>query len=80
MSTDIESEDRRRVLLAALEATGIPEAYDGPVWDTEELVADFDVVGFAAPFVVVKRKSDGVKGTLMFTHRPRFYFKFEEAV
>jgi hypothetical protein len=35
------------------------------------------VIGFAAPFVVVRRKSDGVKGTLEFTHSPRVYFDFK---
>jgi hypothetical protein len=41
------------------------------------LQRDFTVVGFAAPYVVVVRKSDGVKGTLEFTHRPRVYFDFQ---
>ena len=48
-------------------------------WDTTELQRDFEVVGFAAPFVVVIRKSDRVKGVLEFTHRPRVYFDFREA-
>jgi hypothetical protein len=29
-----------------------------------------------APFVVVRRKADGVKGSLMFQHMPRFYYGF----
>jgi hypothetical protein len=32
--------------------------------------------GFMAPFVIVTRKSDGAKGSLEFTHNPRFYFNF----
>lgn len=47
-------------------------------WNTQELQRDFEVIGFAAPFVVVKRKSDGVKGSLEFTHSPRVYFNFVE--
>ena len=43
-------------------------------WDTAELQEDFEVLGFLAPFVVVRRKSDGVRGTLEFTHAPRLYF------
>jgi hypothetical protein len=43
-------------------------------WTTEELRAEFEVEGFRAPFVVVRRRSDGVKGTLEFTHSPRVYF------
>ena len=49
----------------------------GQAWDTEELARDFDVQGFMAPFVVVRRKSDGVRGSLMFQHLPRFYFNFQ---
>jgi hypothetical protein len=50
----------------------------GQVWNTEELSRDYSVLGFMAPFVVVKRKSDGAKGSLMFQHSPRFYFNFRE--
>ena len=50
----------------------------GQVWDTEELSRDFEVKGFLAPFVVVKRKSDQVLGSLVFQHSPRFYFNFKE--
>ena len=32
--------------------------------------------GFPAPLVVVRRRSDGVLGTLFFQHEPRFYFGF----
>jgi len=49
----------------------------GNVWNTEELRRDFDVRAFLAPYVVVTRRSDGVKGTLQFQHRPRFYFDFQ---
>lgn len=47
------------------------------VYTTPEMTAAFEVEGFLAPLVVVRRRSDGVRGTLMFTHRPRFYFGFE---
>ena len=54
------------------------EAQHGKVWDTEELSAEFEVTGFMAPFVVVERKSDSKKGSMMFQHSPRFYFGFTE--
>jgi len=41
---------------------------------TSEMTALYEVVGFMAPFVVVKRRSDGVRGSLEFTHMPRWYF------
>jgi len=52
------------------------EAEHGSVWDTSELTEAFDVIGFMAPFVVVRRKSDSAKGSLEFQHSPRFYFNF----
>ena len=54
------------------------ESLHGQVWDTTELSSDFNVMGFAAPLVVVTRKSDGVSGSLEFQHRPRFYFDFQK--
>lgn len=82
MSTDT-TEDARRALLAA----GVPQAdlenvlaKGGQVWDTKQLTEEFEVLGFAAPFVVVKRRSDGQKGSLEFTHRPRFYFGWDPHV
>jgi hypothetical protein len=54
------------------------EAEYGQVWDTEELQQDFEVKSFAAPFCIVKRKSDGKLGSIMFQHMPRYYFNFQE--
>lgn len=47
-------------------------------WDTAELIRDYEVIGFAAPFVVVHRRSDGVRGSLEFTTSPRRYFGWKE--
>lgn len=52
------------------------EAQHGQVWDTTELQADFKVLGFAAPLIVVRRKSTGQMGSLFFQHQPRFYWGF----
>jgi hypothetical protein len=54
------------------------EAQYGKVWDTEGLRRDFTVIGFMAPFVVVKEKTTGKKGSLEFTHCPRAYFNWQE--
>ena len=48
----------------------------GNVWDTDELTEEFVVICFAAPLVVVQRRSDGVEGTMSFCHRPRYYYNF----
>jgi hypothetical protein len=55
----------------------LEQQYD-QVWDTQQMSEEFTVKGFAAPFVVVMRKSDGVVGSLEFQHSPRFYFNFQE--
>lgn len=57
--------------------TELEENY-GKVWDTTELQEEFRVESFLAPFVLVTRKADGVKGTLLFQHEPRMYFSFVE--
>lgn len=75
------TESIRKELLATINAEpGSREALEadhGQVWDTRQLGDDFDVLGFMAPVVVVRRKSDGQKGSLFFQHRPRFFFGFE---
>lgn len=53
------------------------EAEHGPVWSTDELTENFEAIGFMAPYIVVRRRSDGVKGSLEFQHNPRFYFNFK---
>jgi hypothetical protein len=55
------------------------EARYGQVWNTTELSEDFEVLEFAAPLVVVRRKADAKKGSLEFQHSPRFYFNFVPA-
>lgn len=50
------------------------EAEHGKVWSTDELVEEFEVIGFLAPFVVARRRADGVKGSLEFQHAPRLYY------
>jgi hypothetical protein len=77
------TESIRREMVAAINADpanreGLAKKY-GKVWDTQELAQDFDVMGFMAPCVVVKRKVDGVTGSLTFQHYPRFYFDFVPA-
>lgn len=52
------------------------EAHHGQVWDTAKLSEDFEVLGFMAPYVVVRRRSEGRKGSLELQHMPRFYFNF----
>ncbi len=53
------------------------EAKYGKVWDTSELQEEFQALGFMAPYVIVKRRSDGIRGSLMFQGNPRFYFGFQ---
>jgi hypothetical protein len=65
MSDPTEAIRRQRVA----EINAVPgsrealEQQHGQVWNTDELTRDFEVIGFLAPFVAVRRRSDGVKGT-----------------
>ena len=52
------------------------EAKYGKVWNTTELQEDYAVEGFGYGLCVVRRKADGVRGSLDFTHSPRFYYNF----
>lgn len=54
------------------------EARYGQVWDPQELRRDFDVLGYLAPIVGVRRKADRLLGSLEFQHDPRFYFNWKE--
>ena len=78
---DDPTENVRRLELAQINAAPgsreVLEAKHGQVWDTQELGQDFQVEGFLAPYVIVRRRSDGLRGSLMFQHDPRLYFAFE---
>jgi hypothetical protein len=63
-----QTEDIRRELVAEINAQPGSREYlqaqHGHVWTTSELSDDFEVLGFRAPIVVVRRKTDGQKGSL----------------
>jgi hypothetical protein len=69
MNDDIEALRLRD--LVEVNSSPVPE---GQTWTTDELCRDFEVQGFLAPYVLVRRKSDGQIGTLQFKHSPRIYF------
>jgi len=76
-----ETEAIRREMVATINADpgSRPdlEAKYGQVWDTTQLTEDFEALGFMAPFIVVRRRSDGIRGSLMFQNSPRFYYSFQ---
>jgi hypothetical protein len=80
MDDDVTEAARRERLAEINAEPGSREALEaqyGQVWDTRQLAQDFEVIGFLAPLVVVRRKADGVKGSLEFQHGPpRLYFSF----
>ncbi len=77
--TAVEALRRRRRLQLNSRAASREEleARYGQVWAPNDLSSEFEVVGFAAPYVVVRRKQNGTMGSLEFQHHPRFYFNFE---
>ena len=50
---------------------------DDNVWDTHCLGERFEIIGFMAPFCVVKDKTTNKKGSVEFQDYPRFYFNFQ---
>ena len=79
------TENIRRALVAEQQEQGPLtreqlEAEYGQVWDTNEMSRDFEAEGFMAPYVIVKRRNDGVLGTLEFQTNigHRFYYNFKE--
>ena len=73
------TEALRRTLVGVInsdpEAANTFAAEKGQTWTTDQLAADFEVLGFLAPFV----QADGVEGSLLFTHSPRLYYGFRAA-
>lgn len=79
MSDPTEAIRRERILEINL-VPGSREALEakhGQVWDTDQLSEDFEAIGFMAPLIVVRRRADGVKGSLEFQHSPRLYFNWQ---
>jgi hypothetical protein len=78
-----ETESMRRALLQEMQTSGPAsreslEQAHGQVWDTRQMTEEFEVIGFLAPYVGVRRRADGRKGSLMFQHDPRLYYSFVE--
>jgi len=75
------TEDIRREMVAHINAVDGSREYleskHGQVWDTDQLQEEFVVLGFLAPFVIVRRKSDGEKGSLLFQNSPRYFWGFQ---
>ena len=72
------TDDIRREMIETGQPAADLAANTDQTWDTDQLRADFEVLGFAAPFVVVRRRSDNKRGSLEFTHNPRVYFGWKE--
>ena len=79
-----QTEDIRRDMVAQINSNPSEreklEALHGQVWDTDQMQEEFVAEGFMAPFIVVTRKRDGMKGSLAFQHSPRYYFAFSAYV
>lgn len=77
MTADPTETTRRAMIERDIPALDLA-ATTGPTWDTAALTRDFEVLGFLAPFVTVRRRSDGKTCVLEFTHMPRVYFNLME--
>jgi hypothetical protein len=65
------TEKHREEVRAALEAV------HGQVWDVRQFFADFEFIAFQHPRHIVRRRADGVEGSLGFKLSPRFFFDFQ---
>ena len=70
-------QEEARAINAAASARSILAALHGRVWAPDEVADEFELLEFKAPFVVARRRRDGVLGSLKFQHHPRFYFAWE---
>ena len=73
------TEAARRALIPEMPEQLLAEARAGrPIWDTDQMREEFEVIGFLAPFTVVRRRRDGVTGSLKFVSAPeRYYFNWQ---
>ena len=69
-----------RLIILNAQPTDRPtlEQRHGQVWDPAEMRRDFTLIGYIAPYVIVRRNADNVEGSLEFQHEPRFYFNWKE--
>ena len=79
---DTTEEVRRQLIVEINSEAAVREKLEekygkGNVWSGDEMRAQFEVLQFAAPVVVVIRRSNNQAGSLMFQHSPRFYFGWQ---
>jgi hypothetical protein len=79
LAAEINARDTAGPELDPVECRKLLEQEHGQVWDSFQLARDFDVEAFSPPLVVAVRRCDGVRGTLVFQHEPRFYWAFNPA-
>jgi hypothetical protein len=79
LAVEINARETSGPELDPIECRRCLEAAHGQVWSTMELAREFEVEAFSAPLIVAIRRCDGVRGTLIFQHEPRFYWGFTPA-
>ncbi len=51
----------------------------GRVWSQQEIAREFIITSIVGLTVIVRRKADGVVGSLDFQNEPRLYYNFRPA-
>ena len=88
LATQIKLDTSRQTLINVLQdqlsSRGVEEIrdvlekqYGEQVWNSEQLLDEFEVSHFEPPYVHVIRKADAVVGSVAFNDEPRFYFSFK---
>ena len=65
----IESQEEQIARLAL-------EQRHSEVLNTEQATEKYQFLSFSAPYVIAIEKTTGIKGSLAFTHMPRFYYNW----
>ncbi len=79
MNTRNFTADERRRYYARLEVETDTNPPPTPNWTHEAFIAEFDTIGFAAPYVQARSKENGKLYIFTFKHNPRIYFNQQEA-
>ena len=54
-----------------------PELPCRRVWTAEAFAREFELLGLLISPAIIRRKSDGLKGTIRFEGNPRVFFDFQ---
>ncbi len=73
---DLELKQMRQAMDQTQRTREELEAIDTPVYDTTQVEERYEVLGFRAPFAIVRERATGLNGSMLFQNHPRYFFSF----